>query len=62
MPSHGETGQRELSPIERENNPVVWAALVEDDDPEVFQEPTKKQKTTIKPYIEVPKPSDMNFV
>ena len=48
--------------MERENNPVVQAVLVEDDDPEVFQEPTKKPKTFTKPYVEVPKPSDMNFV
>ena len=41
---------------------MVWAALVKDDNHEVFQEPTKKPKTSIKPYVEVPKPSDMNFV
>ena len=46
----------------RENDPMVRAALVEDDDPEVFQEPAKKLKTSIKPYVEVPEPSDMNFV
>ena len=62
MQSRGEKTQRELSFIERENNPVVRVALVEDDDPEVFQEPAKKLKTFIKPYVEVPKPSDMNFV
>ena len=48
--------------MERENDPVVQAVLVEDDDPKVFQEPAKKPKTSIKPYIEVPKPLDMNFV
>ena len=48
--------------MERENDPVVWAALVEDDDPEVFQKPAKKPKTFIKPYVEVPEPLDMNFV
>ena len=37
-------------------------ALVEDDDPEVFQELVKKQKTTIKPYVKVPELLDMNFV
>ena len=41
---------------------MVRAALVEDDDFEVFQEPAKKPKTSIKPYIEVPEPSDMNFI
>ena len=53
---------RESSLLSRENNPVVRAALVEDDDPKVFQEPAKKPKTSIKPYVEVPKPLDMNFV
>ena len=48
--------------MERENDPVVQAVLVENDDPEVFQEPTKKPKTSTKPYVEVPEPSDMNFV
>ena len=48
--------------MERENDLVVWAVLVKDDDPEVFQEPPKKPKTSIKPYVEVPEPSDMNFV
>ena len=48
--------------MERENNRVVWATLIEDEDPKVFLEPTKKPKTSIKPYIEVPEPSDMNFV
>ena len=48
--------------MERENDPVVQAVLVEDDDPEVFQEPAKKLKTSTKSYVEVPKPSDMNFV
>ena len=48
--------------MERENDPVVQAVLVEDDDPEVFQEPAKKPKTSTKPYVEVPEPSDMNFV
>ena len=62
MPPCGEKRQRELSPIERETDPMVRKALVEDDDLEVFQEPAKKQKTTIKPYIEVPEPLDMNFV
>ena len=61
MPSRGEKRQRELSLIERENDPVVRGALVKDDDPEVFQEPTKKQKATIKPYVEVPKPLDIIF-
>ena len=41
---------------------MVQAVLVEDDDPEVFQEPAKKLKTSTKPYVEVPEPSDMNFV
>ena len=45
--------------MERENNPVVQAVLVEDDDPKVFQEPAKKPKTSTKPYVEVPEPSDM---
>ena len=62
MQSCGKKTQRELFPMERENHPVVWAALVEDDDPEVFQEPAKKPKTSIKPYVEVPEPSDMKFV
>ena len=62
MQSRGEKIQRELSPIERGNDPVVWAALVKDNDPKVFQEPAKKLKTSIKPYIEVPEPLDMNFV
>ena len=48
--------------MERENNLVVQAVLVEDDDPEVFQEPAKKPKTSTKPYVEVPEPLDMNFV
>ena len=48
--------------MERENDPVVQAVLVEDDNPEVFQEPAKKPKTSTKPYVEVPKPLDMNFV
>ena len=48
--------------MERENDLVVQAVLVKDDDPEVFQKPAKKPKTSIKPYIEVPEPSDMNFV
>ena len=48
--------------MERENDPVVQAVLVEDDNLEVFQEPAKKPKTSIKPYVEVPEPSDMNFV
>ena len=48
--------------MERENDPVVQAVLVEDDDHEVFQEPAKKPKTSTKPYVEVPEPSDMNFV
>ena len=48
--------------MERENNPVVQAVLIEDDDAEVFQEPAKKPKTSTKPYVEVPKPLDMNFV
>ena len=62
MQSCGKKTQRELSPIEGENDPVVWAALVKDDDPEVCQEPAKKPKTSIKPYVEVPEPLDMNFV
>ena len=62
MQSCGEETQKELSLIERENDPVVQAALVEDDDLEIFQEPAKKPKTSIKPYVEVPEPSDMNFV
>ena len=41
---------------------MVHAVLVEDDDPKVFQEPAKKPKTSIKSYVEVPEPSDMNFV
>ena len=48
--------------MERENDPVVQAVLVEDDDPEVFQEPAKKPKTSTKPYVEVPEPLNMNFV
>ena len=48
--------------MDRENDPVVQAVLVEDDDLEVFQESTKKPKTSTKPYVEVPEPSDMNFV
>ena len=48
--------------MERENDPVVQAVLVEDDDLEVFQEPAKKPKTSTKPYVEVPESSDMNFV
>ena len=48
--------------MERENNPVVQVVLVEDDDLEVFQEPTKKPKTSTKPYVEVLEPLDMNFV
>ena len=48
--------------MERENDPVVQVVLVEDDDLEVFQEPAKKPKTSIKPYVEVPEPLDMNFV
>ena len=48
--------------MERENNPVVQAVLVKDSDPEVFQEPEKKPKTSTKPYVEVPEPLDMNFV
>ena len=48
--------------MERKNDPVVQVILVEDDDPEVFQEPAKKPKTSIKPYVEVPEPLDMNFV
>ena len=51
-----------LSPVETENDPMVRVALVEDDNPEVFQELAIKQKTIMKPYVEVPKPSDMNFV
>ena len=53
---------KESSFLWTENDSVVRAALVEDDDREVFQEPAKKSKTSIKPYVEVPKPSDMNFV
>ena len=48
--------------MERKNDPVVQAVLIEDDDPKVFQEPAKKPKTSIKSYVEVPEPSDMNFV
>ena len=48
--------------MERENDPVVQVVLVEDDNPEVFQEPAKKPKTSTKPYVEVLEPSDMNFV
>ena len=48
--------------MERENDPKVQAVLVEDDDPEVFQESAKKPKTSTKPYVEVSEPSDMNFV
>ena len=48
--------------MEREKDPVVRAALIEVDNPKVFQEPAKKPKTSIKPYVEVPKPLDMNFV
>ena len=48
--------------MESENDPVVQVVLVEDDNPKVFQEPVKKLKTSIKPYVEVPEPSDMNFV
>ena len=48
--------------MEREDDPMVQVVLVEDDDPEVFQEPAKKPKTSTKPYVEVPEPSDMNFV
>ena len=62
MQSRGEKTQRELSFIKRKNDPAVWAVLVKDDNPEVFQEPTKKLKTSIKPYVEVPEPSDMIFV
>ena len=54
--------ERKLSPRETENDVVVRAALVEDDDPKIFQEPAMKQKTILKPYVEVPKPLDMNFV
>ena len=54
--------ERELSPVEIENDPVVRATLVEDDDSEIFQEPAMKHKTTMKPYLEVPKPLDTNFV
>ena len=28
--------KRELSPVDTENDPVVRAALVKDDDPEIF--------------------------
>ena len=48
--------------MERDNDPVVQAVLVEDDNPDVFQEPAKKPKTSTKPYVEVREPSDMNFV
>ena len=48
--------------MERENDPVVQVIIVEDDDPEVFQKPAKKPKTSTKPYVKVPEPSDMNFV
>ena len=48
--------------MERENDRVVQVVLAEDDDPEIFQEPAKKPKTSIKSYVEVPEPSDMNFV
>ena len=48
--------------MEREDDPMVQVVLVEDDDREVFQEPAKKPKTSTKPYVEVPEPSDMNFV
>ena len=48
--------------MEREDDPVVQVVLVKDDDPEVFQEPAKKPKTSTKPYVEVPEPLDMNFV
>ena len=41
---------------------MVRAALVKDDDPKVFHEPAKKPKTSIKPYVEVLEPLDMNFV
>ena len=41
---------------------MVQAVLVKDDDPEVFRKPAKKPKTSTKPYVEVPEPSDMNFV
>ena len=62
MQSRGKKTQRKLSSIERENDLVVRAALIEDDNPEVFQEPAKKPKTSIKPYVEVLEPLDMNFV
>ena len=62
MQSRGEKTQRELSPMERENDLVVRATLVKDDDPEVFQELAKKPKISITSYVEVPEPSDMNFV
>ena len=48
--------------MERENDPVIQAVLVEDDDPKVFQKPAKKPKTSTKSHVEVPEPSDMNFV
>ena len=48
--------------MEREDDPMVQVVLVEDDDLEVFQESAKKPKTSTKPYVEVPEPSDMNFV
>ena len=48
--------------MERENDPVLQAVLVKDDDREVFLEPAEKPKTSTKPYVEVPEPSDMNFV
>ena len=54
--------ERELSPMETENDVVVRAALVENNNPKIFQDPVMKQKTTMKPYVEVPKPLDMNFV
>ena len=54
--------ERELSPVETENDLVVRAALVENNDPEIFQKLTMKQKTIMKPYVEVPEPLDMNFV
>ena len=38
-----------LKSMERENDPMVQAVLVEDDDPEVFQEPAKKLKTFVIP-------------
>ena len=36
--------KRELSPVETENDPLARAALVEDDDPEIFQEPVMKRE------------------